>query len=239
MRIQGVPTLRHIDRKEHQCRWRARAPYVAKGLTASWPALRSWSIDDFRNRFANRKVPVRICAQMTEPYKSGRLMLGQYVDYLRGKLKHDALLYVADWEISGTFPELVEETRPLSVFEPDLMDGLPSELQFPRLWIFLGHPQVYTPLHIDPYSTSAWLTMFEGSKTVRISEPFSFEPETSLFDEPPTDVRIWETTLAKGDTLYVPGRFPHEIRNPEPNLMLTKNFLEDYCQREFLETRIA
>ncbi|MCB0422883.1 MAG: hypothetical protein KDD61_17920, partial [Bdellovibrionales bacterium] len=38
---------------------------------------------------------------------------------------------------------------------------------------------------------------------------------------------VWEANLEPGDTLYIPGLFPHSVINKGQNIMVTKNFVEN------------
>ena len=131
----------------------------------------------------------------------------------------------------------MEDFSTPSYFQEDLFDELPKDLKFGRTWIFIGHPLVSTPLHQDTFSTSAWLAMIKGTKVIRLVPPQyadSLNKKASLFDEKyiislsGKDIPVFEVTIGRGDTLYIPGRWFHEVKNIDKNIMLTKNFLDKW-----------
>lgn len=216
----------------------AKKPIKILGLTDLWPAQQKWNEQFFREMYGELIVPVR--KYQTSTYEKIHMKLASYLDYwtsidnLNSVQDH---LYLADWEISRQQTPLLKDFSTPIYFHSDLLNELPKELKFGRTWIFIGHPHVYTPLHQDTFSTSAWLTMMQGSKIIRLVPPqygVSLNKNSSLFEKTTLDslseknIPIFDVTIEEGDTLYIPGKWFHEVRNVNKNIMLTQNFLDKW-----------
>lgn len=169
------------------------------------------------------------------------MKLSAYLDYWNNiqnkRCSEQEYLYLTDWEITRQPSTLIEDFSIPTYFQDDMFDGLPKELKFGRTWIFIGHPFVSVPLHQDTFSTSAWLTMIKGTKVIRLVPPQYADllsKTSSLFDEQyvatliEKNIPLFEVKIERGDTLYIPGRWFHEVQNIDNNIMLTKNFLDKW-----------
>lgn len=216
-----------------------RAPFVIKNAFPDWPATKKWTLDFFNKEYGSRLVPVRVFRKDAADHVFGRVSLRKYLEYLKERDTHPDRYYLADWEISQDFKPLMQDFIAPEVFGRDLIDDLPAAYRFRRTWIFIGHPEVHTPIHRDAYSTSAWLAQIQGKKRVRIIAPLEGELPESLFsgnvEKCCGQSGYWDICLEQGDLLYIPANFPHEIRNQEINLMLTKNFLEKPYVNQYLD----
>ena len=217
-----------------------REPMLLKGACKGWKAFGKWNLNFLREKFGDKQVPVRVFKKDHTEHTLGKVLLRRYIDYIENRNNFKDRYYLADWEISKNFRSLLDDFENPSFFENDLIDHLPDFLQFRRTWIFLGHPEVFTPIHRDAYSTSAWLAQIYGTKRVRIISPeyrplsdTLFTDQTLLCDKG----TFWEFTLHPGDILYIPANYPHEIRNEEVNLMLTRNFLEEPYLDDYLKAQ--
>ena len=226
------------------------------GLQEPWPARTKWDASYFRSRFGELVVPVRAYGLGGDkPYAKQSMTLAAYLDYweqlpVGSDSAPSPNLYLAEWNFVHQCPALLEDFATPEYFAPDWIDRLPANLQFGRLWIFIGHPAVDTPAHTDTFGTSAWLSMVRGTKSVRLIHPdsahvvtkgidlFSDEVEASLHAQ---NVVLYEAIITEGDTLFIPGRWFHQVKNLDKNIMVTKNFVDSANVLGFLsdfETRV-
>lgn len=218
-------------------------PLLLRGLTSAWPARHKWSAAYFRERLGDLLVPVRDyspAAAGGRLYINGQMRLSEYLDYWealpsQGGGAADRNLYLAEWNFVQQCPELLEDFATPDYFLPDWMDQLPEDVQFGRVWLFIGQPSTHTPAHTDTFGTSAWLSMVSGTKAVRLVSPAESlkVPRGTDFFAPGAEedllrlgVDVLEAIITEGDTLFIPGRWLHQVRNLDKNIMVTKNFVD-------------
>lgn len=228
----------NLDIENFSKHFLAKKPVKIRGLTEFWPAKHKWNAAFFRERYGELIVPVR--KYQAAAYEKIHMKLATYLDYWNRRenlAPEEDRLYLADWEISRQKTPLTEDFSTPNYFDQDLLNTLPKELKFGRTWIFIGHPEVSTPLHQDTFSTSAWLAMMQGSKVIRLVPPQygdAFNEKSSLFEESTLkrlfeqNIPVFEVIIEAGDTLYIPGKWFHEVRNRDNNIMLTQNFLDKW-----------
>lgn len=246
--FKEIRTINHnqLSNEEFQSTFLPAMPIKIKGLGESWPAMNNWSEHFFKKNYGNLIVPVRKYGAGSD-YIRTHMKLSTYLEYLNN-VERDAniqdKLYLADWEISKQHSPLLEDFATPLYFKDDLFNELPTELKFGRTWIFIGHKLVSTPLHQDTFSTSAWLTMIQGSKLIRLIPPNYadfIDQSTSLYDDETISkliekqVPIHEVEIQRGDTLFIPGRWFHEVINLNNNIMVTKNFLDKWNYLNFTD----
>lgn len=230
--------LEHIDE-----------PVVFRGLHEGWDATVRWSDAYFRERYGDVPVPVREYAPGEEyEYTVTRQTLAGFLDYWHTSPVDAGLTgrrrYLAEWNFVRDCPGLLSDFRIPAVFADDCIERLPEHVRFGRMWLFFGEPGCSTGIHRDTFSTSAWLAVLRGSKRLRLVAPGvgrALRPGDDLwsahtYDEVLRDSGhpLYEVTLRAGDTLYIPGDWFHQVRNPERNLMLTANFVEERRLLSFL-----
>lgn len=238
--LQAIPRRVALSlerfRNDYQC---SRTPVVLEASASDWPALRKWTPQYLSERFGDVVVPVR--EYEGESYSKTSMTLGDYFrirESDRGKK-----LYLAEWKFEKSCPELVRDIWPLKYFSPDLIENLPKNLRFDRKWMFIGHEFVHTPVHTDSLGTCAWLTMVWGRKTIRMVAPkfaTAVADEADLFSDRFIEkaarkgIPVFDTTITAGDTLFIPGKWFHHVRNDSFNLMVTANFVDDMHAIDFV-----
>lgn len=222
----------------------AKTPVVIEGLAQGWPAYSRWDSAYLRARFGRILVPVRDYA--VRPYAKLRMPLSEYLDYwdaLPEDGRGEKNLYLAEWNFTRDAAELAEDFTVPPQFSKDWIDRLPANLQFGRVWIFMGHPGVFTPIHTDTFQTSAWLTMIRGQKRVRLIAPqdakfvrkgMDLLDSRTLAELAREGVEVREAVIGRGDTLFIPGGWLHQVNNDTKNFMLTANFADDAHALEFM-----
>lgn len=220
-------------------------PVLLKGLVQNWKAMSRWNTDYFKEKAPNLEVEIREYATLEspilgKPYRKIKMLLKDYLQYweeLGTSARHcKRNLYLAEWNFSSHAPFLLEDFETPEFFSFDWINELPAHLRFGRRWIFVGHPGVHTPIHTDTFASSAWLAMIMGSKHVRLIEPIHSAKITkgmNLFDHNTLNelrasgVDVLDAIISKGDVLYIPGEWLHQVNNIDKNIMLTENFVDD------------
>ncbi|MFZ3470950.1 cupin-like domain-containing protein [Streptomyces sp. 4.24] len=251
-----VTPLRTLDAQAAADLGDIDGPVVIRGLHAPWRARGLWTTEFFRREYGPTPVPVRNYPAGSEyDYTLDHTTLGDFLDYWENTPADTALArdrqYLAEWNFVRDCPGLLDDFDIPEIFSEDCIERLPEQVRFGRMWLFFGEPGCSTGLHRDTFSTSAWLAVLSGSKTLRLVTPEAggkLRPGDGLwsaasYDEVlrPAGAVVHEVTLRAGDTLYIPGDWYHEVRNPERNLMLTANFVEERRLLSFLsqfETRL-
>jgi hypothetical protein len=224
-------------------------PVLVTGLQEHWAARREWTPDLLQIRYGETSVPVRVYAPGSDlGYTTTTSTLAAFLEYWRST-KPDVYLrrerrYLAEWNFTRSRPDLLKDFSIPHPFAYDEIDLLPEQLRFGRMWLFFGEPGCGTGLHRDTFSTSAWLAVVQGTKLLRLVEPSvhsMLQPGDSLWDDrtcrrlaSQAGAEVVEAELTAGRTLYIPGNWYHEIRNPERNIMVTANFLERCYLLSFL-----
>lgn len=240
--IAPVPNVDGLDPAVFRTSYLDRGqPVLIPGLAANWPAKSKWTTAQLRDEYGDVEVPIRDYLPDSEPghYVKRHMPLREFLNYWEALPQEgpsqDKNLYLAEWNFSQQCPSLLEDFDTPPHFQDDWIDKLPRNLQFGRLWIFIGHPRVETSVHVDTFCTSAWLTMIQGSKLVRMVSPdsgftmkkgadlFSAEAERTCKER---GITLHEAKICEGETLFIPGRWYHQVRNVSKNIMVTKNFAD-------------
>ncbi len=192
-------------------------------------ARSSMTIEEFGRRFADEEIGLS-----DNPLKRGDpthySTVGEYVEV---DLKRDDCSYMCGWEFDGEYPDLFDEFE-LPEFQPsDFIRRLPGKFQFHRNWFFLGKEGTLSDLHVDAFTTGAFLYMLEGQKTVRLVSPLDRADvlqsdnlflEATERDYAERGIQMYEAVISPGTVLYIPGSWLHYVRNDTNTLMLTGNF---------------
>lgn len=198
-------------------------------LDGNMPAYKKWSFNFFKEHCQG--MLCQVSDNLDEPANITRkIPIPEYIDLIKNGEKCP---YMTGWSYQKSLPELDGDIYFPKFHPDDFIDLLPSRMQFRRRWIFWGKKGINCDLHIDCFSTSAWLLMIEGQKTFRAISPLHrhhINMNASLFDEKivihldQLNVDILEFTLTPGTILYVPTGWVHEIRNDTDNIMVTGGF---------------
>ncbi|MFD3512471.1 cupin-like domain-containing protein [Streptomyces sp. NPDC058657] len=251
-----ITPLRVLDASSVSTVEDIQEPVVIRGLQTGWPALELWNAEYFRHRYGDHTVQVREYESGEEyTYEYAQLPLADVLEFWENSPVDPESTgprkYLAGWNFVRDCPELLEDFRVPGIFSQDCIDRLPEQVRFGRMWLFFGEPGCSTGIHTDTFSTSAWLAVLQGTKSVRFVGPEAhaeWRPTDSMWSQDTYDEVIrdtgqplYEVTLRPGDTLYIPADWFHEVRNPERNIMLTANFAEEGRLLSFLdqfETRL-
>ncbi|HHS7465075.1 TPA: cupin-like domain-containing protein [Salmonella enterica] len=204
-------------------------PVQYANLNSDMPAYKKWSFEFFKARCSD--VLCQVSDNLEDPANITRkISISEYIDLMKNG---EHCPYMTGWSYQKILPELDDDIFFPKFHPDDFIDRLPKRMQFRRRWVFFGKKGINCDLHIDCFSTSAWLLMIEGQKTFRAISPLHrhhIEMGSSLFNEgivshlDKLNVEIFEFTLTPGTILYVPTGWVHEIRNDTDNIMVTGGF---------------
>lgn len=230
-----------------------KQPVVIDIKELKWQMLEKWDNSFLEQHYGHLILKVRQISYDENKISIVNMPLRKYIRYIEDMMlkpeyyfDKDKYFYLADWEISYNKLELMNDFTVPNIFSDDMLTRFPTSLQFGRQWIFIGHPKVGTPLHKDTFSTCAWLAMAKGTKVIRLfyADNEDISAGISLFNDTGARAykkyKIFETTIAPGEILYIPANWYHEVKNLDFNIMLTGNFLSKnnvLCCLEQMENR--
>ncbi|MEG7579912.1 cupin-like domain-containing protein [Vibrio cholerae] len=230
MNIQKPHSLEIFDKnKFEEVFFSQTRPIQFSGMDENMPAYNKWSFSFFKEKCGN--FTCQISDNLDDPANITRkIPISEYISLIEN---NSACPYMTGWSYQRYFPELDQDIDFPEWHPEDFINQLPSKMQFRRRWIFFGKQGVSCDLHIDCFSTSAWLLMIKGQKTFRAISPLHrhhIDMKASLFDEnviahlTSLNIEVLEFTLTPGEILYVPTGWVHEIRNDSDNIMVTGGF---------------
>ncbi|MCE0490897.1 cupin-like domain-containing protein [Pantoea sp. Mb-10] len=231
-------------------------PVQYRNIASEMPAYKKWNFDFFKENC--KEMLCQVSDDLNDPANITRkISISEYIQMVQdGK----ECPYMTGWSYQKSFPSLDDDIFFPEFHPEDFIEMLPKRMQFRRRWIFFGKKGINCDLHIDCFSTSAWLLMIEGQKTFRAISPLdrhNIDMGASLFDSKVVEhlnkhgVNIVEFTLTPGTILYVPTGWVHEIRNDSDNIMVTGGFTSQqhairfyknyhsYISRDALESDLA
>jgi hypothetical protein len=207
-------------------------PVQLTDLDKTMPIFKKWSFDYFKE--IGKNFMCQVSDNLNEPAKITRkLPISEYISLIQSGEKCP---YMIGWSYQKDFHQLDEDFSLPKIQPFDFINTLPRHLQFRRQWIFFGKKDINSDLHIDCFSTSAWILMAQGTKTFRGISPLDrhhIDMGSSLFDEQviaylnEKRVAILEFKLTPGTILYIPTGWVHQIKNEEDNIMVTGGFTSD------------
>jgi hypothetical protein len=197
------------------------------------PAVRTWSLAFFRDRFGELEVDVNVsrdrarAKSMTEA-ASERMRLADFIDEAQTTQGNARYLVSRNGLLAR--PEL-------RALEADLAP-LPPMLEPPRLpagvSLWLGPAGTFSPAHFDPHGVL--LVQVEGRKQVRIVSPDQLAlledmdgyyarldlDDPALRTHPDFDpAAVLSTVLEPGQALFIPVGWFHEVTALDPSLTLS------------------
>lgn len=225
-----------------------RRPVVLTDATADWRAHSKWGFDFFRREYSDTSVTVsRYDGQWYRASDASQMRLGQFIDGLLSKDWRSFPFYIRDyWGLFEAHPELLGDCKPPAYFF-DWFERLPRFMRRPGPRFFMGPKGAITPLHVDIWSTHAWLTQIEGRKrwilippkqqslleSARVQAPglkkFRVDPESEEFARQFPGVQPIECTLSPGETIFVPSGWLHHVISLDAGISVTWNFMGPGC----------
>jgi histone arginine demethylase JMJD6 len=214
----------------------ARKPAVIRNAT-QWPAFGKWSLDFFRDRFADANVRI--------DKKSWRM--ADFIERVKTSSASDPAPYLREWPINRELPELIADISPApAVAQPNWLGGN----LLPKRWkIYGGVPELliggagagFPYLHYDEYHLHAFITQIVGGKDFVMFDPADTpylyplgdgSLKTHLRDVRNVDLEKFPlfakatpiTFRAEaGDTIFIPSGWWHVTYLDEPTIAVSLN----------------
>lgn len=209
-------------------------PCMIRGMADEWPAMKTWSFENFNERFANDKCILANGDDKRMRYK----YFYHYINHKKHR-RDDIPLYIFDSDFGDeerASKVLLDEYEVPEWFDEDFFAILGEKKRPPFRWIIAGPKRSGSSLHIDPLGTSAWNTLIVGKKRWVMFPPKTFKSEKELEVDSGASWFINEYLKYKdtfhidviqkpGDTLFLPSGWLHVTVNLEDTISVTQNFI--------------
>jgi histone arginine demethylase JMJD6 len=209
-------------------------PCMILGMADDWPAMKTWSFENFNERFPNDKFILANGDEKRIRYK----YFYHYVNHKKHR-RDDIPLYLFDSDFGDekrASRVLLDEYEVPEWFDEDFFAILGEDKRPPFRWIIAGPKRSGCSLHIDPLGTSAWNTLIVGKKRWVMFPPHTFKSEKELKTDPGASWFINEYPKYKdkfhidviqkpGETIFLPNGWWHVALNIEDTISVTQNFI--------------
>lgn len=232
LNLQDIPRVKGISKEEFLKEYfRPQRPVVFEDLSASWPAIKKWNFEYFREKSGDIVVPLYDGKPAKGHQKShGPAMKVKMRDYIDILQKGPTDLRMFFFNLLQNVPELVEDFR-----YPDL--GVKFFKKLPVL--FVGGEGGKVVMHYDMDLANNFHFNFAGEKRVILYPPeetkFLYKVPHSIvsmeiidMDDPDLEkypalamAKGYEVTLKHGEALFIPSKWWHFIKYESPCLSLT------------------
>lgn len=241
----------------------AGMPVIVTDAATQWPALRTWTLRGFGERFGGDLVPIS--------YYSGAPLekLVKLSDFLacieRGECDVPGIWvdrhglpaapphtspqgapYLMSWYAFQRHPELYGDVMQTNYFVSDWVARLSEPVR--KAWeaasnrefwsIYVGPAGTVTPLHQDFWRTHSCLTQVLGSKRMVLFSPESADlPPARNTDELAQieNAVAYECELRAGEMLFMPAGWWHWVEALETSVTVSHNFFNETNVSDYME----
>ena len=220
LKLSPVDKVATIDREEFNKNYFIPLrPLVIKDLAKSWPALKKWTPDFFREQHGDQQVKVYdegfVAPGKSYMSNAKTISLKEYINAVI-TTSQDLRLFL--YNIKAEVPKLVDD-----IIFPSLVDGLSKRFVF----MFFGCKESVTQMHFDIDMSHVFHTAIFGKKTITL---FPFEQGKNLHRYPLTcrsyvdvhkpdfeqypglkSAQGYRVVLDPGETLYIPSGYWHHL----------------------------
>ncbi len=194
-------------------------PVVITDMAKSWPAIKKWTPDFFKQQHGDKQVKV-YDGSFVVPGKNymSQARILSLRDYIDSVMTTSQDLRMFLYNIKTEIPKLVDD-----ITFPSLVDDVSKSFIF----MFFGCKESVTQMHFDIDMSHVFHTAIYGRKTIAL---FPFEQGKNLHRYPFTcrsyvdihnpdfeqypglkKVKGFQTVLEPGETLYIPSGYWHHI----------------------------
>jgi len=227
-----------------------RKPAVIRNV-APWPALSTWSLEMFRQRFADRTIP--LLGEQTN--------LGKFIDEVEVSTEENPVPYMKELPLAAYFPELMKDLEPTpTAMTPNWLKNslIPKNMGTRNGFceLFIGGPgSGFFKLHYDAHYVNTFITQIQGAKDFTIAAPddtpnvypMENRPSMSQIDDlsnvdlekfplyastNPAHIRV-----EPGETIFVPWGYWHASRIVEPSIAIAISTANSENWKLFAEDR--
>lgn len=225
LQLSSVEKVSTINRKDFSKNYfKPLQPLIIENYAQSWPALKKWTPDFFREQHGIKQVKVYDASFVAAGKKymdcTKTIPLKEYIDLVMTSSR-DLRMFL--YNIKSEIPELVND-----IVFPSLVDGLSRNFVF----MFFGCKGSVTQMHFDIDMSHVFHTSMYGKKTVYLFPyeqgknlhryPFTCRSYVNIeqpdFDRFPglNDVQGYKLELKQGETLFIPSGYWHHMVYDEP-----------------------
>lgn len=225
-------------------------PVIITGMMDDWPALKTWSLDYFAERFGDREIEVQSGRTAGENYEIERekylhaLTMAEFVARIQAEGTTNDLYLTANNNSNNKriLPELWDDIVQI----PEYLDGRDGAGGF--LWI--GPAGTVTPFHHD--LTNNFMAQVVGRKRVKIAPSWDLplmENDYHCYcrvdgrvrppcpDPDPEQAQIVECLLGPGEILFLPVGCLHYVEAVDVSVTVSfTNFVFDNDFSSFYTT---
>ncbi|CAH2104299.1 unnamed protein product [Euphydryas editha] len=222
--------------KEHMMR---NLPCIIKNITETWKCSQLWiknneiDYDYFIDQYGELDAPVADCDKINYNAQCKcDMKVKDYMSYLRSKSR-EKLLYMKDWHLRRSalddyFYEVPE------IFASDWLNEYAIDHQDDDfMFVYIGAKNTWTPFHADVYTSYSWSVNIVGRKKWILLPPGEEEKLKDslgnfplLFNpEQYNNIKYFEIIQAKGDGIFVPSGWHHQVFNEIDTISINHNFV--------------
>jgi hypothetical protein len=144
---------------------------------------------------------------------------------------------IVDWNFVYTNPELLKDYVVPDFFSTDLSTHFGLD-EHTFKWIYFGEQGTGTNTHVDVLHSSAWLFLSKGKKQWRFVDKdckdlfICDDQRADLFDfdlqkyPKANSISGYELIQLPGEIVWTPPKCLHGVRNLEPSIALTHNYVD-------------
>jgi hypothetical protein len=243
MNLCGVPRVHasQLSRERFRTEFEIpNRPVLITGLMDNWPAMESWRLDNFCSEYGD--VPLKTNSRSTNG-KRFRMRTYDFLAYCAG-WNGEKPLYIFDKKVFLSHPALLDDYTVPDYFTEDLFELMEEDERPDYRWLLLGPNGSGSPFHTDPHNSSAWNAVIEGCKRVSFYPPDVIPPgvdeeliHTEYYASDDTmdwyrntypklkpEERPAEVLVQRGEVLFIPSGWWHQIMNIGHTIAVTQNF---------------
>ncbi|KPJ12703.1 JmjC domain-containing protein 4 [Papilio machaon] len=214
-------------------------PCIIKNVSLDWNCSKKWikngdiNYEHFTTEYGDLEAPVADCYKVNYNAHCKQYMKVQdYMSYLKNS-KRDKLLYLKDWHLRRIKPDDMFYEVP-KIFASDWLNEYAQDNKDDDfMFVYIGPEGSWTPLHCDVYSSYSWSvnivgrkkwTLFPPGEESKLKDNFGNLP---LLFNPKTypDVKYFELIQEKGDAIFVPTGWHHQVENTLDTISINHNFI--------------
>lgn len=223
-------------------------PVVLTGVAREWPAMRTWTPENFKKRFGSKSVAIGYNRNM--PFD-------QFVDEVLASTAEKPGPYMYRSFLHEVLPELLPDVMPQNPFSfPRRYSSplMPEQWRRPDGYLKLligGVGSKFPVMHYDGEASHAGITQIYGDKEFVVFAPEDGQylyarkaiPNHSSVDDPVMQDRerfpllakatLYRTVLGPGDMIFVPAHWWHAARALSPSISVCTNMLDSSNWTDF------
>lgn len=201
---------------------------IITDVMEDWP-LAHFTLETFKEEFGDKYVPIR-GSNINDWEKYMQVTMKDYIE----NVENNNQQWYCDFnpELKG-FESLKGTFTIPEYFTRETVCTNKDNILYQ--WLYLGGKNTGTPLHADVGGSNAWNGLIFGQKEWIVCESTSHIAEyvgkVDLFDKNDDLAKDLLSSgehiqflQEKGELVYIPSNFPHQVRNNNTTLCLTGNF---------------